>query len=475
MESPEKTLPPTNDEDILPEKDGSNQASDTSVSDLLKAAEESEATAKDSSNHTATTSMSTEQKISTRRPGRAPDIPIFERRNWLIHLHYIRKDYTNCKSLLQEVLLESKEMCEYALYVKALILREEGNIQQSLDVFQQCVQIDQSNANNLKQVARSLFLLGRHKAALQVYKEASKISIDDWEIYHNQGICLMYLRNYQKARELLRLALNTSRHDISYMMLAKCHLLESDLTGAGDVLKRAVEYSPENPELMTALGVLYLQTGHSQKAFIQFGNALTYNVYNTQGILAAGAMIQEKGDFDVALSKYRIAVQTIPESPQLWNNVGMCFYGKVKFVAAVSCLKHAAFLAPFEWTIMHNLGLVFLSMKQYASAFHYLSAAITLKPKVAQLFMLLAVALTHLSSFDDARKAYDQAVLLDGNLNAHLNYAVFLYKQNDQRAASKQLGIFLKKMETMKAEAFPEAKEIAEKLEAVLQVGNVHS
>jgi len=31
-------------------------------------------------------------------------------------------------------------------------------------------------------------LLGRHKAALQVYKEASKLSIDDWEIFHNQGI-----------------------------------------------------------------------------------------------------------------------------------------------------------------------------------------------------------------------------------------------------------------------------------------------
>ena len=27
----------------------------------------------------------------------APDLPIFERRNWLIHLHYVRKDYDACK------------------------------------------------------------------------------------------------------------------------------------------------------------------------------------------------------------------------------------------------------------------------------------------------------------------------------------------------------------------------------------------
>ena len=37
-------------------------------------------------------------------------------------------------------------------------------------------------------------------------------------------------------------------------------------------------------------------------------------------------------DFDVALSKYKVAAQTIPESPPLWNNIGMCFFGKAKYV-----------------------------------------------------------------------------------------------------------------------------------------------
>lgn len=38
-------------------------------------------------------------------------------------------------------------------------------------------------------------------------------------------------------------------------------------------------------------------------------------------------------EYDVALSKYRIAAQEYPESIALWNNIGMCFYGKKKFVA----------------------------------------------------------------------------------------------------------------------------------------------
>ena len=49
--------------------------------------------------------------------------------------------------------------------------------------------------------------------------------------------------------------------------------------------------------------------------------------------MAAGSMMQSHGDFDVALTKYRIAAVNTPESPPLWNNVGMCFFGKKKYVA----------------------------------------------------------------------------------------------------------------------------------------------
>lgn len=44
-------------------------------------------------------------------------------------------------------------------------------------------------------------------------------------------------------------------------------------------------------------------------------------------------VFQKHCEYDVALSKYKIAAQLIPESSALWNNVGMCFYGKQKFVA----------------------------------------------------------------------------------------------------------------------------------------------
>ncbi|CAH1268785.1 BBS4 [Branchiostoma lanceolatum] len=382
------------------------------------------------------------------RPKKAPELPIFECKNWLIHQHYIRKEYELCKSLIKEELQESQGMCEYAIYVQALIMRQEGNIQESLELFQTCSLLNPQSVENLKQVARSLFLLGKHKSAIDVYNEASKMNMKDWEIFHNLGVCHLFLKEYPKAKENLKLAIQYSRHEVSFQMLARVYLLEHDVDMALDIYKRAVEFSPENPDLLTNLGLLYLQTGQFQRAFEHLGNALTYDPVHVKAIMAAGSMMQSHGDFDVALTKYRVAAASTPESAPLWNNIAMCFFGKKKYVAAISCLKRAVYLAPFDWKVQYNLGLVHLTMQQYASAFHYLSAAINIRPKMGELYMLLAVALTHLEDEQNARRAYEQAVLFDQkNASVNLNYCIFLMNHGERKAAVRQFSVFEQKLQ----------------------------
>ncbi|XP_072484523.1 BBSome complex member BBS4 isoform X2 [Notamacropus eugenii] len=407
---------------------------------------------------------------------KAPEFPIVEKQNWLIHLHYIRKDYAACKALIKEQLQETQGLCEYAIYVQALIYRLEGNIQESLELFQSCAVLNPQNADNLKQVARSLFLLGKHKAAIEVYNEAAKLNQKDWEICHNLGVCYMYLKHFNKAKDHLHSALQLNRHDLTYIMLGKIHLLEGELEKAIDIYKKAVEFSPENTELLTTLGLLYLQLGIYQKAFEHLGNALTFDPTNYKAILAAGSMMQTHGDFDVALTKYRVVAYSVPESPPLWNNIGMCFFGKKKYVAAISCLKRANYLAPFDWKILYNLGLVHLTMQQYASAFHFLSAAINFQPKMGELYMLLAIALTNLEDIENANRAYAEAVALDqSNPLVNLNYAVLLYNQGEKRKALAQYQEMEKKVTLLKGSSSldfdPEMVEMAQKMGAALQVG----
>lgn len=384
----------------------------------------------------ATRPMHNSKKNLVRKP---PDLPTLERRNWLIHLHFTRKEYDTCKMIIKEQLDETQGMCEYALYVQALILRHEGRIQESLELFQTC-SILNTSAENLKQVARSLFLLGRHKNAIDVYEEAARMNCKDWELCHNLGICYMHLQNHKQAFEYLRQALQIRPQDETFIALGQLHVMEGDMKAAISTYRKAVEHSPENPELASKLGLLYLQCGMYQKAFEKLGTAMAFDSACVSAILAAGSIIQNHSDFEVALSKYRIAVAKIPESPALWNNIGMCFFGKKKYVAAISCLKRATYLAPFSWQILQNLGLVHLTMQQYASAFHFLSAAMNLESHSGQLFMLLAITLKYLHDFKNSCQAYEQAMKLNElDPTIPLNYALLSYEMEEKDKAIKLL------------------------------------
>ncbi|MED6249677.1 hypothetical protein ATANTOWER_017992, partial [Ataeniobius toweri] len=182
------------------------------------------------------------QNSLTRRASdcRAPELPIVERRNWLIHQHYLCKDYETCKVIIKEQLQETNGMCEYAIYVQALILRLEGKIQESLELFQSCAILNPSSSDNLNQVARSLFLLGKHKAAIEFYNEAAKLNEKDWEISHNLGVCYYFIKDFKYAEEHLNLALQINKHDKTFMMLGKVHLMAGEVDKAIEVYKRAV-------------------------------------------------------------------------------------------------------------------------------------------------------------------------------------------------------------------------------------------
>ena len=192
------------------------------------------------------------------------------------------------------------------------------------------------------------------------------------------------------------------------------------------------------------IGLLFLKLGSNQKAFEYLGNSLTYDPKNAKSILAAGSIIQDNQDMDVALSKYRVAVLQTPNSSQLWNNIGMCFFGKSKHVAAVACLKRATYLSPFEWIISFNLGVIHLTTGQYASAFHFFSTSINLNPAYSRAYMYLAVALSRLDDFENSCSAYDKAIELGSDFLNHLNYAVTLFLNDEVEQSRNQFELYEK-------------------------------
>jgi len=393
----------------------------------------------------------------------------------LLHQLYVRQDWDECLELIEEQ-LEANGPTEYPIYLKANIKRQQGEIQESLVLFQQATALNPYNKANLVQVARSLFLLGKHQAAIDVYDEAIRVNgAPDWESVHNKGLCYMYMKDHNSALATFQEALSIQKHDATYLQMGKLYTQMEDYQGAINVCLEAIEFSPENPEILTTLGLLYLRQGDNHRAFDFLGNSLTHDPRNAKTILAAGSIIQDHNDMDVALVKYRVAAVATPNSPQLWNNIGMCFFGKQRYIASIACLKKALYLGPFEWIVSYNLGLVHLNTGQYASAFHFLSASVNLKSDFPHSYMYLAVTLAKLDDFQNACSAYEKAIQMESDHLFHLNYAITLYNNDEEQASRQQFQLFSQLFNELDAEAKnmdPEVMEQQRLLGDALQMGN---
>ncbi|CAF1076550.1 unnamed protein product [Adineta steineri] len=350
------------------------------------------------------------------------DLSTNDKYNWLLHVMYGRGEYER----IQQFIRIQSHKNSYITYIQALVHRQEGRIVEALDLFQRSV-IETPTLINIKQVAKSLALLGRYRVAIDAYKEALTRTTNDWEILHNLGLCHMQLREFTEAKQYLLQALQISEiQEASYLALGKLHLIEGERDEAEAVFERGARRNPESPTLFTHIGLLAFERAHYTKAFECFGIALTFSPTYIPAIMAACQVIQKHGDADVALSKYRIVYGKKPECAQVWNNIGMCFFSKKKFVAAVSCLKRANYLAPFELYILYNLALVHLYLQQNASAAIFLQSAIRINRKHAPSYALFGVALSKLNDPDNASRAYAYSLKLDPvDPVALLNYGIF--------------------------------------------------
>ena len=177
---------------------------------------------------------------------------MIEKYNWLLHVMYGRGEYDRMQQFIR---LQSYKSA-YMTYVQALIYREEGRINEALEYFQICF-YENPNVINLKQIAKSLILLGRYRLAIDSYKEALTRTSNDWEILHNLGLCYLNLNELTEAKKYFSQALQVSEiQEASYLSLANVLIREGNREEAEAVYERGARRNPESPALFTQIGLM---------------------------------------------------------------------------------------------------------------------------------------------------------------------------------------------------------------------------
>lgn len=110
------------------------------------------------------------------------------------------------------------------------------------------------------------------------------------------------------------------------------------------------------------------------------------------------------------------------------------------------------FLSAFACGCLSGPAQVHLATRQYASAFHFLSSSINLRPDVAAAYHYLAVTLARLDDLDNACAAYERAIEMGADPTAQLNYAITLLNAGEEAKAKVQFELFRAKFKALSVE-----------------------
>ena len=204
------------------------------------------------------------------------------------------------------------------------------------------------------------------------------------------------------------------------------------------MFEEALKKSPNDNNLMNTLGSIYLKVKDHDKAIETFKKSLEVDKKYSKSLMGLATIAQINGNFDEAYELLSIGYSSNNNSAYLWNNLGMWFFSKEKKIFAATCLKRALYLAPFEWFIAFNLGLVYLKNEQYVTAFVHMNTAANLSKNQPYVYLYLAIICSELNNDSNAKNCFERALSIKEDPIILFNYIIFLLKKKMFKEAAEK-------------------------------------
>ncbi|MBL0162344.1 MAG: tetratricopeptide repeat protein [Xanthomonadales bacterium] len=213
----------------------------------------------------------------------------------------------------------------------------------------------------------------RRKRSHQTKKNMLREAIE----HHRQG-------RLGEAETAYREALAANSSDAEAMRgLAVVRRACGDLGESAELITKAHELQPEQPNLLLMLGSVRFEQGDVEASRKAYELALTLDPNLAGAHTAIGHMVMMQGNPALAEQHFRTALR-VEEDPQALNGLGTLALNRGDAETGIKYFTRAADLAPNDAPIAFGLGRAFAARNMLAFAEQALRKALRLKPGMPQ-------------------------------------------------------------------------------------------
>lgn len=232
---------------------------------------------------------------------------------------------------------------------------------------------------------------------------------------------------------------------------ANAAVLSRDYTLAARLYKGLLKNSPQDLDLLTKLGELYVKSGNDNQALPYFQEIINIDSKNINALNSLGAIYRRQKKYDESIAVLEQAVISDEENPQVFYNLGFTYKLMGKNEEAIHCFNTVVEKNPSDVLAWNHLGSIYAEQKKYDESIDSYLKGLKIDPNHPILHLNLAQSYEKTGRDELAIKEYESALRSKpGWLDAIDGYADLLLKKNKTRNASElvQKGILLNPKDT---------------------------
>jgi len=216
-------------------------------------------------------------------------------------------------------------------------------------------------------------------------------------------------------------------------------------------LKEIVADRPTFDLAYSYLATIYKREGRLREAIKVLREGLAQNPQSYSIISTFGILLAESGLYDEAISVLEVGINLWDFDPEMWNYIGMAYWGKGDYKKALEAYQQALSLDPDYPLVFNNLGSLQLSLflrdkktEDLNKALNYFKQAIALDPELVSAYNGLGGAYKKLGKVEEAIACWQKALELNPNYDFSLyNLGLTYFELGDKKAALKYLERYL--------------------------------
>lgn len=298
------------------------------------------------------------------------------------------------------------------LYHKAKRLMEMRDYSTAEDLLQKALEIDTHYAEAYMELALAQYYMHRFTEGIRNADTALSLNHRFHRAYYIKALIKAKQYHLDDALSLIEEALNISPENFVYHKLMGVLLLRKDkYLNAKTSFEKALDFNPLDVSTRAYYAQCLWKLGEKDEALIEIEKAFKDDPKNYDVLLIKGIFLSDGGDLNSAYTLFQNAIRLMPDEPSAYYNSALIDLKQNRKGQGEYYLLKAMELDKFNPLPYLALGVFYRNEKLYEESMRMLNKAYELNPDYSQVHLELGVLWLTMNNFANAASALEKGVL----------------------------------------------------------------